>query len=201
MLASGSNDEGEKFTYLRSIICTTRGTDQDVEARLGKTTSIFRAMEIKRHRRATNVKIFNSNVKAVLIYVRIRVQHEESHAEHKSSSTNVKEELWIYTDETESSTMRYGRKLISSQYCTSPCETLQEVNLAAFYKQSDTHVSGKYAPTDLQSKSNLHRSLTVSLSATVLWRELWWSCWSRPHFYALETRVTCRCGHVAVGCW
>ena len=93
MLASGSNDEGEKFTYLRSIICTTRGTDQDEDARLGKATSVFRAMEIKRHRRATNVKIFNSNVKAVLIYVRIRVQHEESHAEHKSSSTNVKEEL------------------------------------------------------------------------------------------------------------
>jgi len=92
-LASGSNDEGEKFTYVGSKICTTRGTDQDVEARLGKATSIFRAMEIKRHRRATNVKIFNSNVKAFLIYVRIRVQHKESHAEYKYSSTNVKEEL------------------------------------------------------------------------------------------------------------
>jgi len=37
-------EEVDKFTYLRSVVSTTAGTDQDVQARLGKARSAFRAM-------------------------------------------------------------------------------------------------------------------------------------------------------------
>ena len=65
-------EEVEEFTYLGSVVSTTGGTDQDVEARLGKARVAFRAMDklwtSQVLGRATKVKIFNSNVKAVLLY-------------------------------------------------------------------------------------------------------------------------------------
>ena len=44
-MANGFTDEVEKFTYLRSVASNTGATDQDVEARFGKSRSIFRAMD------------------------------------------------------------------------------------------------------------------------------------------------------------
>ena len=35
-LATGSTDDVQEFTYLESVVSTTEGTDQEVEARLGK---------------------------------------------------------------------------------------------------------------------------------------------------------------------
>jgi len=50
----------------------TGGTEQDVEARLGKARSTFKARDklskSKIIGRAMKIKIFNSNVKAVLLY-------------------------------------------------------------------------------------------------------------------------------------
>jgi len=63
MLTKGPIWEVEEFTYLGS-----RGTDQDVEARLGKVRLAFRAMDklwtSQVFGSATKVKIFNSTVKA-----------------------------------------------------------------------------------------------------------------------------------------
>ena len=44
-LIKGPTDEVEEFTYLGSVVSTTRGSEQDVEARLGKATTFFRAMD------------------------------------------------------------------------------------------------------------------------------------------------------------
>ena len=72
MLTKGPIEEVEEFTYLGSVVSTTGGTDQDVEARLGKARVAFRAMDklwtSQVFGRATKVKIFNSNVKAVFLY-------------------------------------------------------------------------------------------------------------------------------------
>ena len=72
MLASSSNDEVKKFTYLASVVSTTGGTDQYVGARLGEVRSIFtvtnQLLKINIIRRGTKVKIFHSNVKVVLLY-------------------------------------------------------------------------------------------------------------------------------------
>ena len=70
-LTNGPIDEVEQFTYLGSVVSTTGGTDQDVEARLGKARSTFQAMDRLRKSkiigRTTKVKIFNCNMKAVLL--------------------------------------------------------------------------------------------------------------------------------------
>jgi len=34
-----------EFTYLGSVLTTTGGTEQDVEARLGKARTVYRAMD------------------------------------------------------------------------------------------------------------------------------------------------------------
>jgi len=71
-LANGSIDEVKEFTYLGSVVDVTGGTEQDVEAIQKKARSTFKAMDklwkSKEIGRATKIKIFNSNVKAVLLY-------------------------------------------------------------------------------------------------------------------------------------
>ena len=64
--------EVESFTYLGSIISNQGGTDADVKARIGKARTaylllknIWRSREIQQ---TTKIRIFNSNVKSVLLY-------------------------------------------------------------------------------------------------------------------------------------
>jgi len=67
MLTKGLVEEVGEFMYLGSVVSTTGGTDQDVEARLGKAGLAFRAMDklwtLQIFGRATKVKMFNSSVK------------------------------------------------------------------------------------------------------------------------------------------
>ena len=65
-------EEVENFTYLGSIVNNLGGTDADVKTRLGKARTAFiqlrniwnsRDLHIK-----TKIRIFNSNVKSVLLY-------------------------------------------------------------------------------------------------------------------------------------
>lgn len=64
--------EVEYFTYLGSIIDKQGGTDRDVTARVGKARAAFVILKNIWHTReiatATKVRIFNSNVKSVLLY-------------------------------------------------------------------------------------------------------------------------------------
>ena len=72
MLNGDPLEEIDEFTYLGSLVNKTGGTDADVRARVGKARAAFlqlkniwgsRVISIK-----TKIKIFNSNVKSVLLY-------------------------------------------------------------------------------------------------------------------------------------
>ena len=65
-------EEVESFTYLGSVIDKQGGTDADVKARIGKARTAFLQLKniwssriISRH---TKIRLFNSNVKSVLLY-------------------------------------------------------------------------------------------------------------------------------------
>ena len=60
------------FTYLGSIVDTTGGTDQDIKIRIGKARTAYillrKIWNSRELSRPTKIRIFNSNVKAVLLY-------------------------------------------------------------------------------------------------------------------------------------
>ena len=71
-LSSGTVEEVESFTYLGSVVSIGGGTEEDIKARLGKARIAFRMLDniwkskvISRH---TKIRLFNSNVKTVLLY-------------------------------------------------------------------------------------------------------------------------------------
>lgn len=61
-IANRDIEDVTSFTYLGSVINITGGTDEDVLARMGKARSAFNILA------ATKIRIFNSNVKPVLLY-------------------------------------------------------------------------------------------------------------------------------------
>ena len=65
-------EEVEEFTYLGSIMNIEGGTDADVKNRINKARVIFNILgkvwSAKNISRGTKMKIFNSNVKSVLLY-------------------------------------------------------------------------------------------------------------------------------------
>ena len=64
--------EAECFTYLGSVMDKSGGTDADVKTRIGKARSAFNMLRKVWHSReigtSTKVRLFNSNVKSVLLY-------------------------------------------------------------------------------------------------------------------------------------
>ncbi|KAI8505525.1 Tetratricopeptide repeat domain 27 [Branchiostoma belcheri] len=64
--------ETESFEYLGSVVDRQGGTDRDVSARMGKARAAFimlrKVWASRGIRRATKLRIFNSNVKSVLLY-------------------------------------------------------------------------------------------------------------------------------------
>jgi len=62
-LANQDIEDVTSFTYLGSVINITGGTDEDVLVRIGKARSGFNILTT-----ATKIRIFNSNVKPVLLY-------------------------------------------------------------------------------------------------------------------------------------
>ena len=62
----------DKFTYLGSIVTPSGGTEEDVNARINKARGAFtqlnKVWDSKMIRLKTKIKIFNSNVKSVLLY-------------------------------------------------------------------------------------------------------------------------------------
>ena len=65
-------EEVEEFTYLGSVMNKTGGTDEDIAARRKKAQQAFAMLtpvwRSKDLRTATKIRIFNTNVKAVLLY-------------------------------------------------------------------------------------------------------------------------------------
>ena len=62
----------DQFTYLGSIISTDNGAMKDIKARLAKARTAFAKLQpiwkSNNYSRNTKIKIFNSNVKSVLLY-------------------------------------------------------------------------------------------------------------------------------------
>lgn len=71
-LAGHSLEEVEKFTYLGSVIAVDGGSEEDVTTRIGKARAAFNILikiwKTKNISLRTKLKIFNSNVKSVLLY-------------------------------------------------------------------------------------------------------------------------------------
>lgn len=65
-------EEVDKFTYLGSIVTPSGGTEEDVNARINKARTAFSQLnkiwDSKILRQKTKIKIFNSNVKSILLY-------------------------------------------------------------------------------------------------------------------------------------
>ena len=65
-------EEVNSFTYLGSVVDTQGGTDADVRARIGKARAVFLQLKniwsSKDLTLQTKIRIFNSNVKPVLLY-------------------------------------------------------------------------------------------------------------------------------------
>jgi hypothetical protein len=65
-------EEVDSFVYLGSVVDKQGGTDSDVAARVGKARAAFIMLKniwaSKDIGEATKLKIFNSNVKSVLLY-------------------------------------------------------------------------------------------------------------------------------------
>lgn len=71
-LKTGDIEEVTSFTYLGSVVSATGGTEEDIKARLNKARVSFRSLDrIWRSSvvsRSTKLRIFRSNVLAVLLY-------------------------------------------------------------------------------------------------------------------------------------
>jgi len=106
MLTEEPVEEVEKFTHLWSVVSTTGGTDQDVEARLAKARLTFRAMDklwtSQILGRATKVKIFNSKLSPGQV---LRGQQTG----FTCSSINAWERFWIHTSQTEYPTRNWKK--------------------------------------------------------------------------------------------
>ena len=65
-------EEVDSFTYLGSIVNTQGGTEADVKSRIGKACAAFIQMRnvwsSKEISRQTKIRLFNTNVKSVLLY-------------------------------------------------------------------------------------------------------------------------------------
>jgi len=70
-LTKGPIDEVEEFTYLGSVLSTTQGSEQDVEARLGKARTVFRRWINCGNPKSLEEQLkyeYSTNVKTVLLY-------------------------------------------------------------------------------------------------------------------------------------
>ena len=63
-------EDVEEFTYLGSVMSKSGGTDEDITTRRKKAKQTFSMLSpvCKDLRTATKIRVFNTNVKAVLLY-------------------------------------------------------------------------------------------------------------------------------------
>ena len=68
--------ETKDFTYLGTVVSTERGFDKDMDSRLSKAKTAFRKLKrirgSKQYNRRTKIRLFNTLVKPVLLYMEVR---------------------------------------------------------------------------------------------------------------------------------
>ena len=71
-MSKGNIEEVSSFVYLGSVVNTDGGTDEDVKARIGKARAAYnilhRVWKARDIAITTKLRIFNTNVKSVLLY-------------------------------------------------------------------------------------------------------------------------------------
>lgn len=82
-------EEVDKFTYLGSVIAVDGGTEEDIQLRIGKARTAFNILNKiwKSKNIPLKTKIFNSNVKAALLY----------RSETWKTTTNIINKLQTFT--------------------------------------------------------------------------------------------------------
>jgi len=112
-LEGNKSEEVEPFTYLGRIIDKHGGTDADVKARIGKAggafiqqfNNIWSSKMLSSH---TNIHLFNSNLKSVLLYA--AEMWRTSNTNTKKVQTFINHYLRRIAGQTPSVTATYGRK-------------------------------------------------------------------------------------------
>ena len=117
-LGNNEMEDFTSFTYLGSIVDTTGGKDQDIRIRIGKVRTAYilrrKIWNSRELSRSTKMRIFNSNVKAVLFYVQghgAQMSHQTS--ECNPSSTNAYADFLGSGGQTASTTRSSGSKPIN----------------------------------------------------------------------------------------
>ena len=88
-------EDVEQFTYLGSVVSGDGGTDRDIKSRIGKATAETQVISVK-----TKLRIFNTNVKSVLLYdceKRTGQNHKRRNLEKNRTSTSRipnQEKMW-----------------------------------------------------------------------------------------------------------
>jgi hypothetical protein len=92
-LSGDDIEDVSHFTYLGSIVNTTGGADEDIRVRKGKDRQAFIiSRPVWRNRNVslkTKLRIFETNVKSVLLYGSEAWKQRNMNKISKSSSTNV----------------------------------------------------------------------------------------------------------------
>ena len=72
VLKDGALEDVSEFTYLGSVVDTSGGTDKDIRVRIGKARTAFNMLKkiwnARDLSKSTKIRIFKTNVKAVLFY-------------------------------------------------------------------------------------------------------------------------------------
>ena len=108
-------EEVNSFTYLGSVLDTQGGTDADIRARIGKARAVFLQLKntwsSKDLKLQTKIRIFNSNVKPVLLYGSEMWRTTVATTKKVQTFINhVYEESCGYVGQLPSTTKTYGKE-------------------------------------------------------------------------------------------
>ena len=80
--------ETKDFTYLGAVVSTERGCDKDMDSRSSKAKTAFRKLKrirgSKQYNRRTKIRLFNTLVKPVLLYMEVRHRRQNCPRQQKT---------------------------------------------------------------------------------------------------------------------
>ena len=97
--------ETKDFTYLGAVVSTEWGCDKDMDSRLSKAKTAFRKLKriwgSKQYNRRTKIRLCNTLVKPVLLYMEVRRERQmskttENYTKCIPSNTSALIDAWVY---------------------------------------------------------------------------------------------------------